>query len=657
MRLVECLSLNLAWRRRWKTFVAISAVIVFFPAGRTLGGSGPSTLLTRPSSGQQTTRQFAMVPLSKLPLDAQSTVSTNLGRDIAAYRARSSGGGIEAENARNKFAVKFTPRGLDLHRGSRRWRLDVRNYGYGGALKAVQTASPEANYNRIEYRRGTLTEWYVNGPAGLEQGITIQKKPARADRGPLTIEMGFHGNLKASIDKSGTGLTLSSREGQAELRYVGLYAYDAVGRKLPAWMEVKGRRLLLKTDDTHARYPVVIDPFVQVAELIASDGVANAELGASVAVSGNTIVAGAPGCTECGFVGAAYVFTEPATGWGKMTQTAKLTASDGVVNNQFGFAVSISGQTIVVGAHAADGSRGAAYVFVEPVGGWTNMTETAKLSPSDGVQGELVGRSVSISGNTVVAGAPQATIGAIKQQGAAYVFVEPSSGWANMTQTAKLTAASGVSFGQLGYSVGIDGNTIVIGSPSPIAKKTFSTGTAYVFVEPTGGWVDMTQTAQLTASDGLFGDRLGNFVAISGNTVVGGAPLASIGSHLQQGAAYVFVQPAGGWASMTQTAKLTSTDGSRRSYFGRAVSISASKVVIGAPNQEVGSNLGEGAVYEFIEPAGGWADATQASELNPLNVGKGDTVGCRVGVDGNTVVAGALGGNKRGTAFIFLDTQ
>ena len=110
-------------------------------------------------------------------------------------------------------------------------------------------------------------------------------------------------------------MTLTSGEGSAELHYGGLSAYDATGRKLPAWLEMKGSRLLLKADDTKARYPVVIDPLVQMAQLSASDGAPDDELGASVAVSGNTVVAGAPGCLGCGLVGAAYVFTEPASGW------------------------------------------------------------------------------------------------------------------------------------------------------------------------------------------------------------------------------------------------------------------------------------------------------------------------------------------------------
>jgi hypothetical protein len=592
-----------------------------------------------------------------IPPQAQSSISAAMGRDIPAYQVKVGQGGVEATNARQKLTANFTVHGVEVRNGSQHWTMALQSYGYGDALQSVAAAEPKAISNRVEYQRGALTEWYLNGPLGLEQGITLQKRPAQADGRPLTIALAIESNLAAAVGEGQQGMTFTRDDGYVAFHYRGLLAYDENGKKLPAWLELKSSRLLLRVEDESARYPVVIDPFVQTAELTASDGVPNAELGDSVAVSGNTVVAGSPGCLNCGFTGAAYVYTEPANGWGNMTQTAKLTASDGVANNQFGFAVSINDGTIAVGAHGTNGGRGAVYVFNEPANGWTNMTETAKLTASDAEPSELVGRSVSISGNTVVAGAPQDNNGAYKQQGAAYVFVEPSSGWVNMTQTAKLTASDGVSYGQMGYSVGIDGNTIVVGDPSPIPGRIASAGKAYLFVEPLGGWVNMTQTAELTGSDAAVGDRLGNFVAISGNTVVAGAPLATPGTKQQQGAAYVFVEPVNGWANMTQTAKLTASDGVRSAYFGRAVAISGNEIVIGAPNQTVNSDAGEGAVYEFDEPETGWANMTQSIELNAIHAGDKDEVGCRVGVDGTTIVAGALGGSKKGAIFVFSDTE
>ena len=149
---------------------------------------------------------------------------------------------------------------------------------------------------------------------------------------------------------------------------------DASGKALRVWLEVAGGDLLLRTDDTGARYPVVIDPWIQLAELTASDGANGDQLGISVSISGNTVVAGAENATVNGnaLQGAAYVFVKPASGWGNMTQTAKLTASDGKAGDGFGGAVYIAGNTIAVGACPQSGvcnGPGKVYVFLKPIQG------------------------------------------------------------------------------------------------------------------------------------------------------------------------------------------------------------------------------------------------------------------------------------------------
>ncbi len=145
----------------------------------------------------------------------------------------------------------------------------------------------------------------------------------------------------------------------------------------------------------------------------------------------------------------------------------QLTASDGATGDDFGVSVSISGNTVVVGAPTADNSLGAAYLFTEPASGWANLTQVAKLTASDAAVNDFFGGSVSISGNTVVVGACNATIGANGGQGASYVFTEPASGWTNMTQTAKLTASDGRANDEFGASVSISGNTLVVGADNP----------------------------------------------------------------------------------------------------------------------------------------------------------------------------------------------
>jgi len=115
--------------------------------------------------------------------------------------------------------------------------------------------------------------------------------------------------------------------------------------------------------------------------------------------------------------------------------------------------------------------------------------------------------------------------------GELYVFVEPQSGWANTTETAKLTTSDGSHLN----SVAISGNTIISGSPTATVGGRQSQGAVYIFVEPTGGWIDAAQDAILTASDGQAGDNFGNAVVIEGTTALVGAYNASTGGFGVQG--------------------------------------------------------------------------------------------------------------------------
>jgi hypothetical protein len=328
--------------------------------------------------------------------------------------------------------------------------------------------------------------------------------------------------------------------------------------------------------------------------------------GASVSISGNTIVVGDPQnfftCPPSGS-GVAYVYVEPVGGWkGSLTETATLTASDGVVGDALGSSVSLSGNTIIAGAPSAFPSAGATYVFTEPAGGWTSGNQTAKLTSSDGQGGDLFGTSVSLSGNTAVVGAPDASIGANQVQGAAYVFNKPAAGWANGTQAAKLTASDGNAVAILGQSVSISGSTIAAGAPNTLIGGDAGQGAAYIFVEPAGGWNNMTQTAKLTAAVGYAGDYLGDAVSIDGNTVVAGAPYFSRGQRFgpydREGAAYVFTKPPSGWVDSASKLYLTGADSRFIGTLGASVSVSGKLVMAGAPILAQYS----GAPYLFLLP-------------------------------------------------------
>jgi hypothetical protein len=366
----------------------------------------------------------------------------------------------------------------------------------------------------------------------------------------------------------------------------------------------------------------------QTATLTASSGTSGEEFGLSVAVSsdGSTVAVGAPETTVGGNAdqGTAYVFAKPAGGWASNTQTATLEESAGASGDKFGGSVSVSGEgsTVVAGAAYAtvttnSAGHGAAYVFSEPGGGWTSATPrtpTATLTTSNSGSIVYLGSAVAIStdGSTVVAGAGSAMEG----QGEVFIFDEPGGGWSSETQTSRLTASTGVSGDGLGSSVAVSasGSTVVSGALyAPDSGGATGPGAAYVFSEPAQGWPSEPtgiQTATLTAANTAVGD-FGESVAISsaeGSTVVVGAPYQGFGgSTEQEGAAYVFSEPTGGWASEaseTQTAELSASNGVT---FGWSVAASAdgSSVIASALGTFVGTTEGAGAAFVFGSSSAG----------------------------------------------------
>ena len=273
----------------------------------------------------------------------------------------------------------------------------------------------------------------------------------------------------------------------------------------------------------------------ETAKLTASDGQPGDAFGDSVSISGPTIAVGAffaPDSSGNSFAGKAYVFVRPGSGWsGGLNETAKLTASDSQLLNYMGASIAISGTTVVVGAYGHNNFQGTAYVFAEPSGGWSSMTQTAELTASDGKGSDDLGFSSSISGSTVVIGAVNAAVG----KGAAYVFMKPSAGWSNMTQTAELRAPNAAQGDAFGQSASISGNLVVVGAPGANVGASQLQGAAYVFAKPSSGWKNSSTATELTASDGAANDNLGVSAAISGSAIVAGAPKSTT-----PGSAYVF---------------------------------------------------------------------------------------------------------------------
>ncbi|MGH8428653.1 MAG: FG-GAP repeat protein [Gammaproteobacteria bacterium] len=508
--------------------------------------------------------------------------------------------------------------------------LHLAAWGRGSALHRIDMIKPAIAGNQARYVHNNITEWWRVLAIGFEQGFTIAKRPA--GKGALTLA--FAANHKASRQDAGAP---NGELAFGKLRYGKFLVTDATGKVVSSTVTAKDHRILIAVNDVHATYPLTIDPlvWVQQQKLTANDGAGYDNFGYSVALDGTTALVGAIYATVGGDTdqGAAYVFTKSGGIW---SQTAKLTAADGAAGDQFGNSVALSGTTALVGDDRNGGNQGAAYVFSEAGGTWS---QTAKLTAADGAAGDYFGDSVALEGTTAVIGARYATVGGNQLQGAAYVFSEAGGTW---SQSQKLTASDGAAEDQFGISVALDRTTALVGAFGANGYQ----GAAYIFDESGGSW---TQSQKLTASDGAGYAYFGYSVAVSGPTVLVSAIGATVGGNSNQGAAYVFTESGGTW---TQSAKLTASDGAANDYFGYSVAASGPTVLVGI-------NTDQGAAYVFNESGAGWW--SQSAKLTASDGAADDYFGTSVALAGTTVLLGAFGATVdgkpgQGAAYVFSAT-
>ena len=311
---------------------------------------------------------------------------------------------------------------------------------------------------------------------GLEQGFTVARRPVGGS-GALRLSIGLSGDLHAALAGGGGGLVLDGG-GRAVLAYRDLVASDARGRVLRSWLQLEGNRLEIRVDTAAAAYPVRIDPLIQLAKLTASDGAANDQFGilGGGVLDGSTVAAGAPAAT----VGAIRV-RGPCTcsssrrvgGAAQLRPKRELTASDGAAKDQLGDSVGVS-----------------------------SMGRRWRLAPQRRLGTSGRGRRMCSSSRRV-------------------------GGAAGRRRKVKLAASDGPSCDAFGLSVAVssDGSTVVAGGPIAAVGLNPAQGAAYVFVEPAGGVGQRNPGGAADPSDGATQDRLGLSVGVSsdGSTVVAGA--------------------------------------------------------------------------------------------------------------------------------------
>lgn len=464
-------------------------------------------------------------------------------------------------------------------------------HGRRASLNPVKTVHPETAANRVTYSYNGVTEWWRVLPVGFEQGFTVNKRPHGA--GELVLVLALATSHQASqSDADAADGTLAF----GKMRYGQLVVTDAKGQVIPATMSHIGDRILIAVNDAHAAYPLTVDPLVYLEQKVtASDGAASDEFGFSVSVSGSTAFVGARfgvGTPTSGGPGVAYVFTYLNGVW---SQTQKLTGSDSKPFDDFGQSVAVNGSIALVGSlFATDSQQGATYVFTKSGGTWS---QTAELTADDGVANDFFGNAVALDGSTALVGAPSATVGSNTSQGAAYVFTNSGGIW---SQEAKLTANDGAAYDQFGYSAALSGGTALVGSIYAAVNGNSDQGAVYAFTDSSGAWA---QAQKILSEDGASSDYFGYSVAIDGATVLIGAFNKKINGNFAQGAAYVFTGTDGSW---TQTQELTASDGGTTGDFGRSVALEGTSAVVGANDLDLHQSGQLSSAYVFVNSNRTW---------------------------------------------------
>ncbi len=436
--------------------------------------------------------------------------------------------------------------------------------------------------------------WYKSSAKGFEQGFTVSRAPAGASRA-FSILLAYGGGLRAS-SVTPRALVISGPAGP-EMTYAGLRATDATGRALPVHLSLAGATVRLTVDASGAAYPVRVDPFVAPASVPTTTftGTGTEDLGSAVAISadGQLALLGAP---FAGPGGAAYLYSGTSGTWA----AAPLATFTGAGGEDLGSSVALSadGRTVLLGAPVS-GSPGAAYLYDEPASGWPAAPAPTATFTASG-SGDL-GYSVALSadGRAALLGDPIAGSG-----GAAYLYDEPASGWPAAPAPAPAPTATftGTGGGDLGWSVALsaDGQVALLGD----VLTGSNSGAADLYAESSGSW-PATPTDRFAGSGS---EQLGSSVALSadGRVALVGAPTAggspSYDPVSGYGVAFAYGPWPTGW-SLGAPAAATFTGSGGDLGWSVALSADGREALVGAPF--AGSD--SGIAYLYDEPASGWA--------------------------------------------------
>ena len=308
----------------------------------------------------------------------------------------------------------------------------------------------------------------------------------------------------------------------------------------------------------------------EVSKLIASDVQDYNHFGISASIYGDYIIIGADmNNNENGeYAGCVYIFKCDGSSW---YQEAKLIASDGDYLHQFGFAVSIYENYVLIGSPNYDHGKGGAYIFERNGSVWE---EQAILKASDNATIDF-GMSVSLYSEFAVVGASDEN-----DKGLVYIFKKDGLNW---TEQKKLVSSNSTANDFFGSSISVHGDIILIGS-----FRLDEPGSTYVFKRDGADWIEVEE---LKAPDNPEYDSFGITVSFDGNHAL----IGTVASSDLNSSVYIFKFDGTSWDYVS---KLTPSDGEIDDYFGGCVSIYDNYAFVGAPADD-DNGEDSGSVYIF----------------------------------------------------------
>ncbi len=626
----------------------------------------------------------------------------------------------QAPNRAHGFRTYFTeagPRVISRNEAepSWQWALELLGAGRGAELRPVRAPRLEVSDSRIDYDRGSVTEWYDNGPRGLKQGFVLWERPetlgGRAvevtpPQGPRAVavapsqreslaflEIGLTGTLEPAFSTDGQAIDFRTGRGVNLVHFAGLRATDASGKELPSWMEgfthdgIRGVRIVL--DDADAAYPVTIDPLATSPAWTAESDQDSAYFGTSVSTAGDVngdgysdVIVGAyrydNGQTD---EGRAFVYLGSATG---PDPSAAWTAESNQAYARFAYSVSTAGDVngdgysdVAIGAYFYDNGQtneGRAFVYH---GSATGLGHKPAWTAEGNQDTAYFGVSVSTAGDTNHDGYSDVIVGASlydngqTNEGRAFVYHGSAAGLASSPSWSADGDQDSAYFGKSVSVAGdVDGDgysDVIIGADYYDHGQT-NEGRVFVYRgSATGLGHNPTWTAESDQDDAYFGFSVSTAGDVNGDgysDVIVGARYYDHGQP-NEGSAFLYHGSAAGLSSKPAWTAESDQQDARFSFSvstaGDVNGDGYADVIVGARYYDNGET-DEGRAFLYHGSASGLAASPAwTAESNQDHAYMGYSVSTAGDVNGDgysDVIVGANGYDHgqmdEGRAFVYL---